>query len=1104
MKQKIILLALLFPLLAAAQPLNRMSKYDITKDRLLYVIGYAHLDTQWNWDYERTIDVDIKNIMTENFQLFEKYPDYVFNFAGSRRYRMMKEYYPDLFEKVKEYVKKGRWNVAGSQFEESEVNISSSESLIRQFLYGNGFSRKEFDKTSQDCLLPDCFGFIANFPTIMNQCGLLGFSTSKLSWRSAVGFPFSVGVWNGVDGKGVIAALNPTSYTGGVVQRLDLDTLWNNRIEKNMKNYGFAFDYKYYGVGDQGGAPREDDVRHAIGSLNKQDSKFRVLLTSSDQMFKDITPEIRKKMPTYSGDLLLIEHSAGSMTSEAYMKRLNRRNEIMAGSAEQMASIADGLTGVNYPLESLNRSWDLVLGSQFHDILPGTSIPKAYEYSWNDEFVAAKGFENVLKNSLSNISTQLNTQTKGRSIVVFNTVVNNRRDIVEAEMEFSEAPSAIKVIDSKGKELPSQIIDTNGNKVKFIFPANLPSMGFAVFDIQEAASSHQKTNLHITKNTLENSYYRVTLNKDGDISSIFDKKLKKELLKAPSRLEFLHEKPSIYPAWNMDWNDRKNPPIGYLNEDVNIKIVENGPVRVALSVTRKGRNSEITQIISLAEGEAGKRVEVKNKVDWQSIGVSLKASFPLTADNENATYSLGVGAIQRGTNNPKKFEVPSKEWFDLTDSLGKYGISILEDCKYGSDKPDSHTLRLTLLYTPETWNNHLENNSQDWGIHDFKYALYSHGGDWSQSETPWQAEYLNKPLVAFETTKHGGLLGKETSFLNINSNAVGLMALKKAESGDYFIVRVNELLGKDQKGISVKLPFEIEDAYEVNGQEQKIGTVKVAKNVLDFDISHYTIRSFAVKFATQKIQALKQSSLNLPYDIDIMSFDRNRADCSNSRDYSYPTELIPENIDCGGVYFKMGSTADEEKNAVSCKKQKIEIPAGDYNKIYILASAAKDTTGIFYIDGNKTTIKISKWTDYIGQFYNRVFDYTSLKNQDEIFSMYSDSQIKFPKDLKVLTLNEPYLKPDNIAFFTSHLHKGYPSANKSYHYGYFFYYELDLPKNARIITLPANNSIRVFAITAVQKAGDDIKLLQPLTDDFRDNKPFVFRRGGIYGEESQK
>jgi alpha-mannosidase len=1102
MKMKIVLLTLLFPLLAAAQPLNRAAKYDVSKDRLLYLVGYSHLDTQWNWDYERSIDVDIKNIMTENFLLFEKYPDYVFNFAGSRRYQMMKEYYPDLFEKVKGYVKAGRWNVAGSQLEESEVNISSSESVIRQFLYGNNFFRREFGKTSQDCLLPDCFGFLANFPTIMNHCGLLGFSTSKLGWRSAVGFPFNVGVWNGVDGKSVIAALNPTSYTGGVVQRLDLDTMWNNRIEKNLKNYGFAFDYKYYGVGDQGGAPREDDVRHAIGSMNNKDGKFRVLLTSSDQMFKDVTPEIRKKMPTYTGDLLLIEHSAGSMTSEAYMKRMNRKNEIMAGSAEQMASIANGLTGVNYPLENLTKSWDLVLGSQFHDILPGTSIPKAYEYSWNDEFVAAKGFEDVLKNSLSNISSKLNTQTKGRSVVVCNTVANNREDIVEAEMEFPKAPSGIKVIDSKGKVLPSQITEVNGNKVRFIFPANLPSMGSAVFDVQEAADPQQKSNLHVTENGLENAYYKLTLNKDGDIANVIDKKLKKELLKNPSRLEFLHEKPSIYPAWNMDWNDRQNQPIAYLNEDVKIKIVENGPVRVALSVTRKGRNSEITQIISLAEGEAGKRVEVKNKVDWQSTGVSLKASFPLTADNENATYCLGVGAIKRGTNNPKKFEVPSKGWFDLTDSSGKFGVSILEDCKYASDKPDHNTLRLTLLYTPETWNNHLENNSQDWGIHDFKYAIYSHSGDWSQSETPWQAEYLNKPLIAFETTKHNGSLGKETSFLNTNTHTVGLMALKKAETGDYFIVRVNELLGKDQKGISIKLPFAIEDAYEVNGQEQKIGAVKVEKNALDFDISHYTIRSFAVKFASQQSQDMKQSALSLPYDLDVMTFDRNRADC-NTRDYSYPAELIPENVDCGGVRFKMGSTVDEEKNAVSCKKQVINIPSGDYNKIYILASATKDTTGTFDIDGNKTTINISNWTGYVGQYYNRVFDYKGLKNQDDIFDMYRDSQIKFPKDLKVLTLTEPYLKPDNIALFTSHLHKGYTSANKSYHYGYMFYYELDLPKNAKALTLPNNNSIRVYAVTAVQKSGDDIKLLQPLTDDFKDNKPFVFRREGIYGKGNQ-
>ncbi|MCW0483919.1 alpha-mannosidase, partial [Prolixibacteraceae bacterium A06] len=279
--KSILMLAFLLPVYLMAQPLEKQKEFDLTRDRVLYTVGYSHLDTEWRWDYTASIDEYIKNTMEENFLLFEKYPDYVINFTGSRRYKMMKEYYPAEYRKVKEYVKQGRWHVSGSSVDEGEVNASSSESLIRQVLYGNDYFRKEFGKESFDYMLPDCFGFLANVPSVWHHCGLLGFSTQKLTWGSAVGIPFNVGVWNGPDGKGVIAALNATRYTGDIDKRLDKSEVFSERLNDNLERCGYAFDYRYYGVGDKGGAPRETDVRHAVESLDNPDSKFQVVLSSS-------------------------------------------------------------------------------------------------------------------------------------------------------------------------------------------------------------------------------------------------------------------------------------------------------------------------------------------------------------------------------------------------------------------------------------------------------------------------------------------------------------------------------------------------------------------------------------------------------------------------------------------------------------------------------------------------------------------------------------------------------------------------------------------------------------------------------------------------------
>ena len=1057
--------------LTTAQPLESRQNYNISKEKVLYTIGYAHLDTEWNWEYPTTISQHIRNTMEDNFRLFEKYPDYVFNFTGSRRYKMMKEYYPESFRKVTELIKQGRWFISGSSVDEGEVNISSSESVLRQVLYGNLFFRREFSKESSDYMLPDCFGFVATMPQVWSHAGLLGFSTQKLTWRSANGVPFNVGIWEGPDGSEIIAALNATDYTGRVVPHLDRDSLWNARLEDNIRKYGISFDFRYYGVGDVGGAPREDDVKNAVGSLKNSDSKLKVVLTSSDQMFKDITPELRAKLPAYSGDLLLIEHSAGSMTSQSFMKRANRKNEILAKNAELVSVMADWLGGASYPLEKLNNAWELVLGSQFHDILPGTSTPKAYEYAWNDEFIAMNSFSEVMKNAVSSIANALDTRVEGRPVVVFNPVALPREDIVTVDLLYAKPPLNLRVVDKEGNILQSQIISRDNNKIRLIFLTKLPPAGFTVFAVQETTDKQALSELSVSERTLENKYFTVKIADNGDIASIYDKRASREVLSKPATLDFQIENPTQWPAWNMDWKDRKNPPFDYLNKNATIKIAENGPVRVALEIKREGQNSIITQIISLAAGEAGKVIEVRNKIDWQSKGVSLKAAFPTTVTNEFATYSLNTAAIQRTTNNEVKFEVPGRQWIDITDRSNSYGVSILEDCKYGSDKPDNNTLRLTLMYTPKA-NSYLYQGTQDWGIHDVKYGIYPHVGDWKYAKTPWMGNNLNNPPLAFETSKHNGMLGKDVSFIQINTSQVDVMAFKKAEESDFYIIRFNELYGKEAKNITVSFPGRITEAYEVNGQEKRTGNVDIINGKLNFSMGKFAIRSFAVKFENPSSKLTKpvQKPLTLTFNEDGFSFDTNRKDGNIINNLSIPAELIPAEVVSEDIIFKIGNTSDNRNNMLSARGQKINIPEGNFNKLYILAAATEDTQGDIKAGNRSYRIGFQQWTGYVGQHYRRVLYFNNIK---------------------VASINKAFVKRDNIAWFASHCHS--PEGNEAYQYSYLYKYEINLPEGVKSVVLPNNPKIKIFAITAANNPKDDIAPLQPLYDDFSDNKPVKLR-----------
>ena len=1045
---------------------------DLSKEKVLYVVGYAHLDTQWLWTYKVTIDEYLKNTLDENFALFETFPDYNFNFTGSIRYEMMQEYYPKKFAKLKEYIKAGRWFVSGSSVDEGDVNVPSAEAMFRQILLGNNYFRKEFGKESLDYMLPDCFGFPASMPSIWAHAGIIGFSTQKLTWGSAVGIPFNVGVWEGPDGKSVIAALNPGEYVGRVHRPLNTDSTWIKRVNANGLKYGIFADYHYYGVGDRGGAPRVSDVKNVMASL-KNNGSIQVKTASSDQMYKDIGTELKQRLPRYKGDLLLTEHSAGTLTSKAFMKRWNKKNEVLADAAERLAVNASWLGAMNYPQEKINRAWNRVLGSQMHDILPGTSIPKAYEYSYNDEIVALNGFSEVLKEAMSGVSRIIDTSAMKRPILVYNPVSLERDDLVEATIKFPEgSPPFIKILNQAGFAVPSQIVSRTSNSLGIIFLAHVPSVGIAAFDIiatSENKEEHSK--VKIDQQKLENSEYLVELNNAGDIISIKDKKAgNRELLRAPMRLEFQYEKPNAFPAWNMDWKDRQKPPYAYVDGPPTFKVLEKGPLRISLEITRKAQGSKFTQRIKLTEGIH--QIEFDTSIDWLTTNSSLKASFPLQVSNPQATYNWGLGTIQRGNNEAKKYEVPSHEWFDLSDENGSYGVSVLSEAKYGSDKPDDSTLRLTLLYSPNTESGgyHWE-ATQDWGRHDFKYALYGHEGNWREADSTWQGMNYNQGLIPFTTEPKSGKLGHQISFAQLDTKQVAIKALKKAESSNNIIIRLQELWGASARKVHLKFLRKIVNFQEMDGQERPIDSehpISLENGQLVFDIEKYSPKTIAIQLEAYEAELAKPTSfpIALNYNIDVISTDDKKSDGSmDHTGSSYPSEQFPRNVVSEGILFELGSTLPGQKNAMTASGQSIPLPEGDFTHIYLLAAADTDTDGDFYIDNQQTHLRIQKWFGKIGDFDTRIWGENHL----------------------VKHITPGFIKRTPIAWFASHRHLA-NGRNDSYIFSYLFKYSLKLEKNAHTLRLPNDPRIKIFAISAANNPNSGVSPSRALYDDFTNRK----------------
>ena len=563
--------------------------------------------------------------MRANFDLFEKYPHYVFNFSGANRYRMMKEYFPADYEKLRHYVKTGRWFPAGSSMEENDVNSPSPESIIRQALYGNEYFRHDFGVASAEFMIPDCFGFPASLPSILAAAGVKGFSTQKLTWGSAApvggptspektpkGIPFNVGIWDGPGGRSVLAALNPGDYGGVIADDLSKSAPpphhqgyveWPKRLELDGKATGLPVDYHYYGTGDIGGSPTESSVKlleaiitksravlpaptnpwdsfeaetpQAPGSpIQMGDGPVRVVSSKADQIFLDILRSGQAShLPHYKGDLELTNHSAGSLTSQAAHKVWNRKNELLADAAERASVAAAWMGGPAYPLQRLNDAWTLVMGGQFHDIMAGTATPKSYEFSWNDDAIATNQFAGVLTSASAAIASGMNTQVDGTAVVVYNPLNIEREDVVEAHVSFAQGvPHAIRVFGPDGKEVPSQLEGGSGG---VLFLAKVPSVGFAVYDVRAADTAADASfELKASESSLENARYRVTIDANGDVSSIYDKSIKHELLAAPARLALQTEHPFDWPGWNMDWADQQKPPRGYVSGPAQIRVVE--------------------------------------------------------------------------------------------------------------------------------------------------------------------------------------------------------------------------------------------------------------------------------------------------------------------------------------------------------------------------------------------------------------------------------------------------------------------------------------------------------------------------------------------------
>ncbi len=1008
----------------------------------VYTVATAHLDTVWRWNLAKTIEEYIPDTIAKNIDLIEKYPHYRFNFEGAFRYALIEEYYPRHFEIIRDLIRQNRWCVSGSGYENGDVNIPSPEALFRNILLGNRYFEEKFGKKSTDIFLPDCFGFGYALPAVIKHSGLNGFTTQKLSWGSAYGLPFDIGIWKGVDASEIFASTDARSYRYKFSDDIRGDLGIIDKIASNAQKFGFPQTLNLYGTGDWGGAPDEESVKALEKSISKNsESDFEVVSASSDEMFSDLEklPEqVKAAFPKWDNELVMTAHGAGAYTSRTISKRLNAQNENLADTAEKACVLANEIKVYKYPQKSINDAWKRVIRHQFHDDITGTSNMEVYNESCNDYFVSLSQFQNEYTGAVSAIANELDTEWVTEcAVIVNNPSAQPRKDAVSAHIKLKHNSTFVKVVDKSGKEVPSQIIRKKGKEFDIVFLAEVKPLGYRVYDVKAANSKCAlKTDLKVNEHILENSRYQVVFNRNGDIASVVDKKNKRQLLDAPIKMALISDMGSLsYPSWEIRKEDIDKEPKCYANTP-QFEVVENGAARVAVKVTREAEHSTVTQLVSLASDS--EYIKVENFVDWKSRRTMLKAVFPFSCFNRTASYDLGLGIIQRGNNSENLYEVPAQKWADITDKSNAFGISVFSDCKYGWDKPNDNTLRLTCIHTPAgAFTKETRQDLQDLGRNIFSFGIYCHSGSF-ENGTQAQNESFQKPLIAFQTSaRRKGSLSDDFSFAKINNKNVIVRAIKLAEDQNGFIIRVNEAAGKSHDDVKISFFKNIESAEEVLADEHKVDNAAFSENALCFSIAPYQVKSFRIKLEPSDKKGRESfKKLNLEFNSKGFTADSNmRHVILQGGGCSLPAELCPESLTVGGITFRMPD-CNALCDVMVARNQTIEIPKGSSKMYMLAASTLGDREASFFVDEKEKKLNICSFKEPIGRWDMAAFSQTAL------------------------------IKKVSLGMEFTHTH--HPEGNIANGKAYFYLYEIDV-RNGKTLTLPEDNRIIILAITAVRK-----------------------------------
>jgi len=813
---------------------SEIDKLEKHSDINVTMIGHTHIDVAWLWRLKHTREKAARSFSTV-FRLMEQYPEYIFLQTQPQVYEYIKEDFPELYEKIKDKVREGRWEIEGAMWLESDANIPSGESLVRQILFGSRFIKEEFDKETQYLWLPDVFGYSWALPQILKKSGIELFMTTKISWNQFNRMPNDTFYWKGIDGTEILTHFITTPVPGntdeffytynGEINPYTVKGLYDSYRDKDLNSDLLIA----YGYGDGGGGVNREQLEKAR-RIDKLPGLPNIKSDTAGNYFKELGETIKeakeagKYVHTWDGELYL-EYHRGTYTSQAKNKLWNRKLELLYRDAEILWSWALKVKKEKYPQEMLNSGWKTILRNQFHDIIPGSSIKEVYEDS-EIEYAEA---DSSIKKVISELDKV--TQDKANSWSVINTAAWSRDELVTI--------SDIKI--SSGV-----FTDDEGNELETVFKQNqavvlvndIPALGSKIITFKDKKNEKRiNPSFEEVEDGISTPFYDIKWNDKGHLTSIIDKQADREVIRGKGSgnvFQLFEDKPLNWDAWDIDLFYQEK------GEDITFDSVDVADSnQLYTDVDFKATFGKSTLVQKMRLYTHSKRIDFITKVDWQERQQLLKVKFDVDIRSTEATYDIQYGNAKRPTHwntswDMAKFETVGHQWADLSEN--GYGVSLLNDCKYGYDIKDN-TIRLSLLKGAV-----YPDPDADLGSHLFTYSLYPHEGGFVEGETVSEAWNLNSPVHLVK-----GELRIDSLFDIKSEHSIMIDAIKKAEDNDGLIIRLHDYTGGRQK-ISLKPTFNYSSCTEVDLMEKEMeGSREFNEERIELIVNPYEIVTLLIE-----------------------------------------------------------------------------------------------------------------------------------------------------------------------------------------------------------------------------------------------------------------